>query len=240
MFKLSSQRAALLTSCRAAAARLATLPAYSYAPVKTYTPFFAARKISISGSNAAAMSVTEAIKHDHRELESYYHNILNAPDDDTATRWQNQFVWELARHSVGEELVVYPAMEKYLGEKGKSLADQDRSEHNELKVMLKKFQNLSSTDTEFTPTLKELYKALQDHITHEESNDLPTLESAMTGDATAEMAKSFERTKLFVPSRSHPSAPDKPPFETVAGLMAAPLDKLADIFRRFPTEAHVK
>ncbi len=35
-------------------------------------------------------------------------------------------------------------------------------------------------------------------------------------------------------SRAHPNAPNKPPFETVAGLMAAPLDKLRDLFEKFP------
>jgi len=37
-------------------------------------------------------------------------------------------------------------------------------------------------------------------------------------------------------TRSHPSAPDKPPFETVLGLMTAPLDKLGDMLRKFPKE----
>jgi len=34
--------------------------------------------------------------------------------------------------------------------------------------------------------------------------------------------------------RAHPNAPNKPPFETVAGLMAAPIDKLRDLFEKFP------
>ena len=77
-------------------------------------------------------SISDAVTKDHRELEEYYNNILNATDADTQTRWQNQFTWELARHSISEELVVYPAMEKYLGEKGKDFADKDRKEHQEV------------------------------------------------------------------------------------------------------------
>jgi hemerythrin superfamily protein len=79
--------------------------------------------------------VSDAVIEDHRELENYFSKIMTAsPDDhDTMTRWQNQFVWELARHSIGEELVVYPAMEKYLGERGKQLADKDRTEHQEVR-----------------------------------------------------------------------------------------------------------
>jgi hemerythrin superfamily protein len=74
-------------------------------------------------------AITNAIKQDHRDIEEYYNNILNASDNDTATRWQNQFTWELARHSIAEELVVYPAFEKNLGDKGHNMAEKDRQEH---------------------------------------------------------------------------------------------------------------
>jgi hypothetical protein len=93
---------------------------------------------------------------------------------------------------------------------------------------------LSPSDKEFEPTIKSLWDVLAKHIEEEETDDLPKLEKAISEGNSSEMAISFKRTKMFVPTRSHPSAPDKPPFETVAGLMAAPLDKLGDIFRRFP------
>ena len=75
---------------------------------------------------------------------------------------------------------------------------------------------------------------LDAHIKEEENDDLPALETALQTADSESMAKSFGRTKAFVPSRSHPSAPDKPPFETVVGLMAAPMDHLADLSRKFP------
>lgn len=77
-------------------------------------------------------------------------------------------------------------------------------------------------------------KNLNEHIKGEENDDLPALESALQPDDSEAMAKSFGRTKAFVPSRSHPSAPDKPPFETVVGLLTAPIDHLGDLFRKFP------
>lgn len=70
----------------------------------------------------------DTIKQDHRELESYYDRITKSQDKDEQTRYQNQFTWELARHSIGEELVVYPAFERLLAD-GKSMADKDRREH---------------------------------------------------------------------------------------------------------------
>lgn len=74
-------------------------------------------------------TITDVLSKDHRELVHYYKKVLNAPDTDTATCWQNQFVWALARHLVAEELVVYPAFEKVLGDRGRIITDKDKSEH---------------------------------------------------------------------------------------------------------------
>ena len=35
--------------------------------------------------------------------------------------------------------------------------------------------------------------------------------------------------------RAHPSAPNKPPYETLAGFLQAPIDKLKDYFATFPS-----
>jgi len=77
-------------------------------------------------------TISDLVKHDHRELEEYYSKIVDpGSDHDTKTRYQNQFVWELARHSIAEEIVLYPAMEKYLPG-GKEMADKDRGEHSKV------------------------------------------------------------------------------------------------------------
>jgi hypothetical protein len=93
---------------------------------------------------------------------------------------------------------------------------------------------MSPSDVHFIPTLRELMEDLSTHIKEEEVHDLPKLEGSLSEEDSQSLAKSFGRTKMFVPSRSHPSAPDKPPFETVAGLLTAPIDHLADLFRKWP------
>jgi hypothetical protein len=86
-------------------------------------------------SRFATMStISEAIIKDHRELEQYYNEVVNSSDHDHQARFGNQFTWELARHSIGEELVVYPAFEKYLGKEGKEKADKDREEHHKVRT----------------------------------------------------------------------------------------------------------
>lgn len=197
--------------------------------------------------------IIDAIKDDHRELEDYYNKILTASTDKEKTQWQNQFTWELARHSIGEELVVYPVFEKSLPD-GRAMADKDRKEHygvhnflnlnpptkqpcltnHQVKEKLKKFQNMKASNPEFEPTIKSLMAELSGHIKEEEAEDLPRLENAISSTESEKLSKSFGRTKMFIPSRSHPSAPDKPPFETAIGLLTAPIDHLADMFRTWP------
>ncbi|KAI3009629.1 hypothetical protein CBS147346_1967 [Aspergillus niger] len=180
-----------------------------------------------------APRISEAIKTDHREIEDYYNKILNSATEKEKIEWQNQFTWELARHSIAEELVVYPQFEKSIPD-GRAMADKDRKEHQSVKEQLKKFQIMKPADPEFESTIRALMKDLSEHIKEEESQDLPKLEDAVSAEESEKLSKSFGRTKMFVPSRSHPSAPDKPPFETAIGLMTAPIDHLADLFRKWP------
>lgn len=65
---------------------------------------------------------------------------------------------------------------------------------------------------------------------------MPRTEQALSRAESQALARSFERTKMITPTRSHPSAPDKPYFENLAALLAAPVDKVGDLLRAFPKE----
>lgn len=107
--------------------------------------------------------------------------------------------------------------------------------------MLKDFQGMSASDSNYVSQLKKIWGPLSHHMKEEEQRDLPALEGKLkVADGESEsMAKSFERTKMFVPSRSHPSAGERPPFETAMGLLGAPIDKVADMFRKFPDQTNL-
>lgn len=63
-------------------------------------------------------------------MYAYYDQYVKSTGDaDAQDRWARQLIWEVARHAVGEELVVYPLMEKHLGAQGQKLADEDRADH---------------------------------------------------------------------------------------------------------------
>ena len=84
-----------------------------------------------------------------------------------------------------------------------------------------------------------MWANLSVHIKEKEERDLPAIERALARNDLDSLEKRFEGTKLFAPTRSHRSAPDKPPFETVLGLLTAPIDKLGDMLRKFPDQSKV-
>jgi len=93
------------------------------------------RPISAVRFNTTAMStISDAVIKDHRELQQYYNEITNSSDHDHQDRFGNQFTWELARHSVAEELIVYPALEKHMGEKGQEMTESDRRDHHQVSM----------------------------------------------------------------------------------------------------------
>ncbi|KAK0622309.1 hypothetical protein B0T14DRAFT_426841 [Immersiella caudata] len=177
--------------------------------------------------------ISEAIIKDCRELEQYYNEIANSTDHDHQQRFGNQFTWWLARHSVAEELIVYPAFERHMGSNRHEMAEDDRKEHHKVKLLLKGFQNMHAESVDYVPKLKELWQLLVWHIKEDEERDLPALEKALKASET--MASKFGLTRAFMPSRrSHPSARENPYFESAMGMLAAPIDHIADIFRKFP------
>ncbi|GLB37091.1 putative HHE domain-containing protein [Lyophyllum shimeji] len=187
--------------------------------------------------SASHRVLSDAIEKDHKEMYDFYDEYVKAAGNpDAQERWATQLRWEVARHAVGEEIIVYPLMEEKLGNKGIQLADQDRADHQLIKERLYKLESLPAGSKEHADLLKETMDILHKHNDHEEREDLPLLEPTLGRESSSEAAAKFKRTKQFAPTRVHPAAPNKPPFETVAGLMAAPIDKLKDMFAKFPTE----
>ncbi|KAI0442520.1 hypothetical protein F4803DRAFT_518712 [Xylaria telfairii] len=179
--------------------------------------------------------VSEAIREDHKQLKDYYNRVVNSRDSDEQERFGNAFIWELARHSIAEEIVVYLAFERDIQNNGQVIADKDRAQHQGIKEQLYRFQKLKPKDEAYLPSLKRLFEDLQHHIKEEEEDDLMKLEKQLSLTESKELSQRFEQTKMLTPTRSHPSAPNKPPFETVIGLMTAPMDKIRDLlFTKFP------
>lgn len=195
-----------------------------------------------------------------QQIQMYeYHDQYRkaAGDPDAQARWARQLTWEIARHAVGEEIVVYPLMEQHLGARGLKLTDQDRADHQTAKEDLALLETLVPGTGEYDETIERVMRHLREHNDSEEREDLPLLEPEIGEEGSREAAETFRRTKKFVPTRwvafvlaiwkggivdvdsarcrTHPWAPNKPPYETLVGFLTMPIDKLKDHFAKFPT-----
>ncbi len=65
----------------------------------------------------------------------------------------------------------------------------------------------------------------------EEAHDLPALEDKVSLAASKKLAKKFEMMEEFAPSGTAP-------FDSVMGLLTAPVERLAEMFKAF-THEHV-
>ncbi|KAL1651350.1 hypothetical protein SLS58_000690 [Diplodia intermedia] len=182
-------------------------------------------------------SISAAIGADHDYFDTCYEHIVTAEDIEEKTKWRNQLTWTVARHAISEELTYYPTMEEHLGDEGHRLADEDREQHQAVKQDLAKLQDMSPANVDFAPLLERLMHDLHAHIEHEKNEDMPRLEALLRPDESKALAAEFLRTKKIVPTRSHPSAPNQPPLETLAGLLVAPVDRLRDLVSSFPSAA---
>lgn len=123
----------------------------------------------------------------------------------------------------------------FIGQAQRLLTDEIRLFFlNRSKIIFTNFRVFGPMIRKFIPTIKALWADLTQHIKEEEGHDMVVLEKASQSSHSEDMVTTFKRTKKFVPTRSHPDASDKPPFETVPGLTAAPIDHLRDLFRKFP------
>ena len=178
-------------------------------------------------------NLVDQIKHDHRELEQYFNNWKSASPEADSGKWFHQFIFEISIHSVAEEQVLYPLMET-LGEKGKVLAEKSREDHRKLKQVLVDLSNEKNTIV-FDTKMDAMMEDLLSHISSEESDDLVFISDKLSEEQLSKAGKAFSLKKKIVPTRPHPGIPDKPwALEAALGILTAPFDKFADLFRSFP------
>lgn len=108
------------------------------------------------------------------------------------------------------------------------------ADSHQVKKDLYQLQDMAPDSKDFFPLLDTLLKDLHEHIEHEKNEDMPRLEDILSREESKSLANYFEKTKLIIPTRSHPSAPNKPYFENFAAMLAAPIDKFMDLLRAFP------
>lgn len=165
---------------------------------------------------------------DHAEIKEYFREVESAPDAKSRRDAADKLTAEVARHSVAEEMYVYPAAREHLPN-GDELVDEEIQEHAEAEELLKRWEGLDADDPEFMTVYRQIKEGLLHHIDEEEEPKLfPKMQAALTADQLADIGNKIEKAKKLAPTRPHPSAPDRPPMDKVLGVPTGIIDRIRD------------
>jgi hemerythrin superfamily protein len=179
--------------------------------------------------------VVDLLTTDHHEVLDLVGRIPNA---DPAQRrdMADTVIAELMRHSVAEEMYVYPAMRDHLPD-GDRRVQHDIDEHQQLVEVMKELEDVDASDARFLETLGRLETVLRDHVSDEESDQFPQLRARLSSEQLVEMGTKVEAAKKAAPTRPHPSAPHSELFHKTVGPGVGMVDRLRDKLTGRPNRA---
>ena len=170
--------------------------------------------------------VVDILTADHHEVLALVGQIPTA-DPEQRRDMTDTVIAELVRHSVAEEMYVYPAMREHLPD-GESQVQHDVEEHQKLEEVMKELEGLDAADARFVEALGRLESVLRDHVNDEESKQFPQLRAQLPSEQLVEMGKKVETAKKAAPTRPHPSAPHSELFHKLVGPGVGMVDRLRD------------
>jgi hemerythrin superfamily protein len=120
------------------------------------------------------LDVVDELMSDHREVASLLDRIGTTTDPAEKRDLADTAITELVRHSVAEEMYVYPAMRENLPD-GEEVVKHDTEEHKELERTMKELEGVDAQDPRFEQLVGELRSQLRHHVEDEEGEQFPKL-----------------------------------------------------------------
>jgi hemerythrin superfamily protein len=202
----------------------------------TYSDMYTNLKEELKSSNTP---IDELIIQDHKDIMSFMEEFEKTKVEADAMKWLRQFIWELARHSIAEEIILYP-MYKDRIPKGSEYWNKSLEDHRKVKTLLSEIEGTTDL-SKIRSRMKEVKDSLSKHVEMEENEIIPLIKKNFSEEDRKSVGNTFLRRKLIVPTRPHTYAPDSyPTMESLFGLFLAPLDKFRDIFyAKFPDQEAV-
>jgi hemerythrin superfamily protein len=176
--------------------------------------------------------VIEVLEHDHREVEQMFGELESlrgtATDEARERRKElaDQVTIELVRHSVAEEVLVYPKVEDKVGAEE---VEHARKEHAEAEETLKRLEKLDPDDPGFDDELGTLMAEIRHHIEDEEGEMFAHMRQVIDPDELRTLGARVEAFKKVAPTRPHPNVPNEPLPRVLAGGPASLLDRMRDL-----------
>jgi hemerythrin-like domain-containing protein len=176
--------------------------------------------------------VIEILEQDHREVEEMFkelESLRGAATDDAQARRKDltdQVTIELVRHSVAEEILVYPQVEKKVSSEE---AEHAREEHAEAEETLKRLEKLDAGDPSFDDELATLMEEIRHHVEEEEGRMFEHMRQVLEPDDLRALGDRVAAFKKVAPTRPHPNVPNEALPRMAAGPAASLFDRMRDL-----------
>src|SRR5215210_4137366 len=135
--------------------------------------------------------VIEILEHDHREVEEMFaelESLRGASTEEAKERRKavtEQVTIELVRHSVAEEVLVYPKVEDKVSAEE---VEHARKEHAEAEETLQRLEKLDPDDEPFDDELATLMAEIRHHIEDEEGEMFAHMRQVLGADELRDLA----------------------------------------------------
>ena len=176
--------------------------------------------------------VVEILEHDHREVEEMFKELeglrgaSSEADKKRRKELTEDVTIELVRHSVAEEVLVYPQVEDKVGA---DEVEHARKEHAEAEETLARLEKLDADDPDFDDELAELMGEIRHHIEDEEGEMFAHMRETIAENDLRSLGARVEAFKKVAPTRPHPNVPNEALPRTAAGPAASLIDRMRDL-----------
>jgi hemerythrin superfamily protein len=153
---------------------------------------------------------------EHEELRGIVQKALDSSDQKEQKTLFKQFVQQLCKHSIAEEIVIHPMLVK-LGSDEKQGKSKDvesnldkavEQEHAMARILHEMIVELESKDKQwFNKSLMDAQKSLLEHMEHEEKNIFSLLESNLAKNEIDDLNNLYLKAKEIAPTEADPKGP---------------------------------
>jgi hemerythrin superfamily protein len=171
--------------------------------------------------------VIDELTADHNEVRAFLAQVVETADPQARRDMVDTVTAELVRHSVAEEMYVYPAMRDHVSN-GEEAVEDDTREHKAIERTLKDLERAEASEPRFLELVGRLRELLEQHATSEESSQFPALRAAVPREKLVELREKVDTAKKLAPTRAHPNAPNAELFHKLVGPGVGLVDRLRD------------
>lgn len=146
------------------------------------------RKLMAQGPAIMAGDWSDALKTEHRMVETLFEQLLGTSEDQAMKRngLLAKIAYALTKHATEEENVIYPALKRHQPD---GAADHLAHDHAEIKRFIFELKEMEASDPRWIIRAREFQQLVEHHVREEEDEIFPALFASLSQEENARLTK---------------------------------------------------